>query len=171
MSTRKLAWNWCDNFDKDQIGQLWQEYQYRHAHVWKTVFQATLAIIALSVVPYLDAANAIGEMAFAGPFLGGVLGASSIVRIVREFRLLDPVKNEYLDRTRKPANTQNSDETQESDETPESDKMQTRAKPKRISWFKWESIAYLSVLTFGAFSHFCLLISGRIPLISGTIPL
>ena len=148
---RKQTWNWCDEFDKEQIGQLWQEYQYRHEHIWKTVFQATIAIIALSAVPYLDVANAIGKIAFTGPFLGGVLGASSIVRIIREFWLLDPVKNTYLDKTRKPETAETPDETRKP------------ANAKRISLSKWESIAYLSVLTIAAFIHFGLLMSGRIP--------
>ncbi len=140
MSTEEIKWEWSGAENEGEIGQLWQEYQYRHDHVWKTVFMATFAIIALSVVPYLDAASNIGAIAFMPPFFGGLLGVYAIDRMIREFRLLDPVKTAYLGKTRE-------------GET-----------PNQGSRFKSDTIFYLSTLMVGAFIHFYLLVTGTITL-------
>ena len=54
--------------NKTRKDNLWEEYKYRHEHIWKLIFQLTTAVVALSVVPYLDTAGASGKLRFIPPF-------------------------------------------------------------------------------------------------------
>ena len=38
---------------QDIVDWIWDEYKYRHQHIWKTVFSLTGAVVLLSVIPYL----------------------------------------------------------------------------------------------------------------------
>lgn len=128
MATKK--WKFCSN-EHQEIAQLWSEYQYRHEHVWKTVIQATVAVVTMSVVPYLEAASDIGAIVLVAPIFAGAFAGFSAHRLYREFRLLDPVKDAYLEKTR------------------EADANRRR----RTSTFKFEVIGYLCGMMVLAFAH------------------
>ncbi len=94
-------WVWKSDEGSPELTQLWSEYQYRHEHVWKTVFQATIAVVALSIVPYVAPPLAV-PVVFLAPLLAIGVGVLAIARLSRELRALTTVKDAYLDATRDP---------------------------------------------------------------------
>jgi hypothetical protein len=82
-----------NKYRKDNI---WDEYKYRHEHVWKLIFQLTAAVVALAIVPYLDTSGSSGVLRFIPPGLSILLIWIAYIRIGKEFDLLDQVKEEYL---------------------------------------------------------------------------
>ncbi len=83
-----------------RIEQIWSEYEYRHNHIWKVVFQLTLAVVALSITPYLNASDKAGVFQYIPLILASVLALFCMLRIKQEFALFSPIKHEYLARTR-----------------------------------------------------------------------
>lgn len=102
MASTEHTWHWPDGEQGAEINQLWQEYQYRHEHVWTTVFQTTIAMVAMSVVPYLSESSTVGLIKSLPPIFAGILGVFAWSRLNREFLLLNTVKQGYLDKTRHP---------------------------------------------------------------------
>jgi hypothetical protein len=78
-------------------GHLWNEYQYRHDLVWNLVFRLTTAVVVLAIIPYTQVAviDRIGWWILAPPFLGGVLAAVGSIRVDRELRQLDHIRDLY----------------------------------------------------------------------------
>ncbi len=123
-------WVWKNDDAAQELSQLWSEYQYRHEHVWKTVFQATLAVVALSIAPYIPAGRTAGMAILLLPALAIGVAALAIARMNRELRALATVKDAYLDATR----------------DPKPDKNESR--------FKRDVMVYLSGLTVAAIVNF-----------------
>lgn len=86
---------------------LWDEYKYRHEHIWKLVFQLTTAIVALSLVPYFVTADKAGFLRFIPPILSVFLVWFAYLRMNKEFVLLNEVKNEFLKRDTNTSTFQN----------------------------------------------------------------
>ena len=94
--------------DADDAGRelLWSEYSYRHEHIWKVVFQFTVAVVALSAVPYLPResggrvigldSDTLARLALLPPVVAVLLGVLALLRLHREFRRFDEVKGLYL---------------------------------------------------------------------------
>ena len=88
--------------------KLWEEYAYRHSHIWKAVFQLTAAVVALSIVPYLDPPYKGGlfkisdpwlyPIFLAPPLLAAFLSLFGFFRMNRELVRFAEVKDEYLKR-------------------------------------------------------------------------
>lgn len=83
----------------DQLSRMWEEYSYRHDHVWRLVFQLTAAAVALSIVPYLEGSGRSGVLRLVPPWVAVGLLALAWWRLRKEFDLLDGVKLEYLRQT------------------------------------------------------------------------
>jgi hypothetical protein len=81
---------------RDDVGAenrqlLWDEYKHRHNLVWRIVFQVTLAVVFLSIVPYLapdPVRDALGQWLLAAPVLALVLVLFSLPVMSNELRLL-----------------------------------------------------------------------------------
>ena len=98
MTVKWKKWNGSEN-DKE-IKALWEEYSYRHSLIWRVVFQTTAAVVALSIVPYLEGAKNAGYLRFMPLIFAIWLPAFAYYRMKQEFLAFDPVKKEYLSRTR-----------------------------------------------------------------------
>jgi hypothetical protein len=76
---------------------IWDEYKYRHEHCWKLIFQITIAVIVVSVIPYTQEtiARVVGEWIVALPSLGILLALFGSIRLYRELDLLDLLKKDH----------------------------------------------------------------------------
>ena len=88
--------------DNDEATLIWNEYQYRHEHCWKTIFKLTGAAVLLGVVPYLDFQNAraLGLWLISPPSLAVALILFAILRMRRELSLLSQVRGVHRERQR-----------------------------------------------------------------------
>lgn len=66
--------------DHDTHALLWDEYKYRHDHIWKKLFQVTVAVVLLGAVPYLraDIGQQLGVWILATPLLGSLLSVIAL---------------------------------------------------------------------------------------------
>lgn len=80
---------------EEAADRLWDEYKYRHQHCWNTVFKLTLAVVAISVLPYtqVSVVCALGERQISLlPVLAVSLGLFCSVVMHRELRVLDRIR-------------------------------------------------------------------------------
>ena len=86
----------CDPTDA-QKKLIWDEYKYRHEHVWATIFKLTFAAALISVTPYLhrEIACVLGFSILLLPLLAFSLSVFGYVRMDRELRVLDTVKRRH----------------------------------------------------------------------------
>jgi hypothetical protein len=85
------------NSDLEKAKLLWAEYEYRHAHCWRTVFQLTTAIVILSVIPYVhkDIVAVLTWGILTLPALSLLLAIFSLYVMKRELDVLQKVKDKY----------------------------------------------------------------------------
>jgi hypothetical protein len=78
--------------DADRV---WDEYKYRHQHTWNTVFKLTLAVLAISVLPYTQetVVCVVGEPIVILPVVAVLLSLFGSVVIFRELRILAQVRD------------------------------------------------------------------------------
>jgi len=78
-------------------GQLWDEYKYRHQHIWNTVFKLTTAVVVISIVPYVQPAIAcvLDWRILLLPAVAIALCVLGIVRMGREMRVFEDTKDAY----------------------------------------------------------------------------
>jgi hypothetical protein len=83
--------------EKERIELLWPEYQYRHEHCWKLVFQTTAAATALGITPYLNSsvARGLGQPILIAPLLAVLLSIVAMWSVEHELRVLDKIRSEY----------------------------------------------------------------------------
>ena len=76
---------------------LWTEYEYRHTHIWSTIYKVTGAVAAVSVVPYLkpDIMSELGLVALSLPLIAVGMAVLGLARLTRELELLDKIKTKY----------------------------------------------------------------------------
>lgn len=86
-----------DTPDLEKARLIWDEYKYRHDHVWKLIFQVTTAVVALTVIPFTkpDIANILGAWTVALPLMGFALTLFALARITNELSLLDKIKRRH----------------------------------------------------------------------------
>lgn len=77
-----------------QRDRIWQEYKYRHEHIWATIFKLTLSAALISVIPYVhrEIACVLGFAVLLLPVLAFSLCVFGYARLDRELRALDLVK-------------------------------------------------------------------------------
>lgn len=84
---------------KAEVTTIWDEYKYRHEHVWKTVFSLTGAVVLLSVIPYLypRVTCVLGWRTGVSLFVGIILYLFGFLRLLRELKRFDKIKYLYRD--------------------------------------------------------------------------
>jgi hypothetical protein len=77
--------------DKDR---LWDEYKYRHQHVWATVFKLTAGVVLVSIVPYTnrEASCVLDWLVAAPPVLASGLAVFGQARMKREIAILMEIR-------------------------------------------------------------------------------
>jgi hypothetical protein len=126
---------------------IWDEYKYRHEHVWKTIINLTAAVTALSIVPYLHdkAVCALDYIIIMSPILGVGLSGFGFLRLIKEIKRMDLVRDKYRKR--------------------QSDKFQF---PKLKSSFQIHVIVYLVFLLLLAVGNIAVVLLAWIPYIKPT---
>ncbi|MBI5932871.1 MAG: hypothetical protein HY867_04125 [Chloroflexi bacterium] len=83
--------------DLEKARLIWDEYKYRHEHIWKLIFQITTAVVALGVIPFTNAdiAASLGAWMVALPALGCALALFSLARMSSELTLLEKIKRRH----------------------------------------------------------------------------
>jgi len=73
---------------------IWEEYRYRHDLCWRLIFQISLAVVAILVIPYIraDITDSVGLWILALPALALVLVLFSISRMRSELGILDKIR-------------------------------------------------------------------------------
>ena len=77
--------------------RLWDEYKYRHTHVWSLVFRLTLAVVAISIVPYTQprVASTVQEGILLLPAVAVLLTAIAAFQVHREIKILSWLKRKH----------------------------------------------------------------------------
>ena len=77
---------------------IWDEYKYRHEHIWKLIFQITTAVIAVSIVPYISNENIIktlGWFIISLPCVGAILVVFGWLRLSKEMYAMGELKKRH----------------------------------------------------------------------------
>ena len=79
--------------------RLWDEYKYRHQHCWNTIFKLTLAVLAISVLPYTQetVVCVLGKQILLLPFIALSLSIFGSIVVCRELRVLGVVRVRHRD--------------------------------------------------------------------------
>lgn len=85
------------NNELEKARLLWEEYKYRHEHVWKLIFQITIAVTIISIIPYTQQkiASQLDKWIIILPVIGILLTFLGIVRLWKEIGLLDGIKKRH----------------------------------------------------------------------------
>ena len=86
------------DYTLDDAKYIWDEYRYRHEHIWGLIFKITAAVVAVSIAPYI--ANdrtlvALKLLIICLPAIGLALVILCWFRLKREFKILNEVKNKH----------------------------------------------------------------------------
>lgn len=83
------------NIEKANL--VWDEYKYRHEHCWKLIFQITVAVVVVSIVPYTNEkiAKVLGYLIVSLPVLGIILTLFSILRVKHELVLWKEIRDKH----------------------------------------------------------------------------
>lgn len=73
---------------------IWDEYKYRHEHVWKLIFQITVAVVVVSIIPYsqVHVGEKLRELVVVLPVIGLALTLIGLARLSGELRILEKVR-------------------------------------------------------------------------------
>jgi hypothetical protein len=77
---------------------IWDEYKYRHQHIWKLIFQITTAVIAVSIVPYISSETLVKTLRWfiaALPCLGAGIVAFGWSRLSKEICAMTELKKRH----------------------------------------------------------------------------
>lgn len=77
---------------------MWDEYKYRHEHIWKLIFQITTAVIAVSIVPYISGDSIIKTLKWfisVLPFIGAGIIVFGWSRLSKEICAMDELKKRH----------------------------------------------------------------------------
>ena len=82
---------------KDELSQLWNEYQYRHDLVWRVTLRLTFVVAFLSIIPYANdsLSTKMGKWMLVPPGLSVLLAIFGSVVIANEYQLLRMIKEAY----------------------------------------------------------------------------
>lgn len=77
----------CHPYDPQAL--LWDEYKYRHDHIWQKLFQITIAVVLLGAVPYLkpEITQVLKNWILIAPLLGSMLALITLVLMHFELTL------------------------------------------------------------------------------------
>ena len=76
---------------------IWDEYKYRHEHVWKLIFQITIAVVVISIIPYsqVHIGEKLKELVVLLPLLGFALTLFGLFRLDSELKILELVREKH----------------------------------------------------------------------------
>ncbi|MFD1006962.1 MULTISPECIES: hypothetical protein [Oceanisphaera] len=76
---------------------LWDEYKYRHDHIWQKLFQITIAVVLLGAVPYLkpEITQVLQSWILIAPLLGSMLALITLVLMHFELTLFTKIANAH----------------------------------------------------------------------------
>ncbi len=76
---------------------LWDEYKYRHDHIWQKLFQITIAVVLLGAVPYLkpEITQVLKGWILIAPLLGTVLSLITLVLMHFELTLFAKIASAH----------------------------------------------------------------------------
>jgi hypothetical protein len=110
-----------------QLQILWDEYKYRHTHIWSTTYKITGAVVAICLVPYAnqEILRELGRFSIVLHAVAIGLVISGWARLHRELKLFGKIKDQYR-------------------------KLQTRDfdinHEEGVDWFVWHVLIYFFVL-------------------------
>jgi hypothetical protein len=81
----------------DDAELVWEEYKYRHEHIWSTVYKLTYTVSFLGALPYLNKELAcdLGHLILAPCALGITLSIVGFIMIYRELQVFGNVKDRH----------------------------------------------------------------------------
>lgn len=73
---------------------IWDEYKYRHEHCWKLIFQITIAVVIISIIPYsqVHVGERLKEWIVLLPLVGCALTIFGLARLNGEMKILDKLR-------------------------------------------------------------------------------
>ena len=73
---------------------IWDEYKYRHEHCWKLIFQITIAVVIISIIPYsqVHVGERLKERIVLLPLVGFALTLFGLARLNGEMKILDKLR-------------------------------------------------------------------------------
>ena len=76
---------------------IWDEYKYRHEHCWKLIFQITIAVVIISIIPYsqVHVGQRLREWIVLLPIVGGALTVFGLARLNGEMKILDKLRTKH----------------------------------------------------------------------------
>ncbi|NLJ92716.1 MAG: hypothetical protein GX324_06625 [Aeromonadales bacterium] len=76
---------------------LWDEYKYRHDHIWQKLFQITIAVVLLGAVPYLkpEITQVLQSWILIAPLLGSMLALITLVLMHFELTLFAKIASAH----------------------------------------------------------------------------
>lgn len=82
---------------------IWDEYKYRHEHIWNTVFKLTGSVVLLLIIPYTHrrVTCVLGDWILISPLLAMALYGFGVVRLGREFAVFNLIKTKHRDLQKK----------------------------------------------------------------------
>lgn len=85
----------CHPYDPHVL--LWDEYKYRHDHIWQKLFQITIAVVVLGSVPYLkpEITQVLKGWILIAPLLGTVLTLITLVLMHFELTLFAKIASAH----------------------------------------------------------------------------
>ena len=92
--------NCCKKYavdDNTERKLIWDEYKYRHKHIWTTVFTVTIAATAIAIIPYSqqELAKIIKQQILVLPAVAVALIVFSLFRMWREIKIFDKIKETH----------------------------------------------------------------------------
>jgi hypothetical protein len=76
---------------------IWDEYKYRHEHVWKLIVQVTVAVVIISIIPYSQplVSARLREGVVLLPLVGFALTLIARARLIREMEILGKLRSRH----------------------------------------------------------------------------
>jgi hypothetical protein len=87
----------CDSTAVESAKLIWDEYKYRHEHCWKLIFQITIAVVIISIIPYsqVHVGERLREWIVLLPIVGGALTVFGLARLNGEMKILDKLRTKH----------------------------------------------------------------------------
>ena len=75
----------------------WEEYKYRHDHIWQRIFTLTTAIVLISIIPYIqqDVVRLLRNWILIAPILAFLLASFVFLVMDNELELFGRIKKAY----------------------------------------------------------------------------
>ena len=87
----------CDSGAIELAKLIWDEYKYRHEHCWKLIFQITIAVVIISIIPYsqVHVGERLREWIVLLPSVGCALTVFGLARLNGEMKILANLRTRH----------------------------------------------------------------------------